>query len=83
MTQTVLMYLLSIIGVTMIVLSLTSALQMLNKQQQEQEQEAIKSLDNPDLKVPLCNGGSQYTSINIFPMIKKITSKTDLFTTES
>ncbi|KAL6433334.1 hypothetical protein ACFW04_006477 [Cataglyphis niger] len=83
MAQTVLMYLLSIIGVTMIVLPLTSALRMLNEQQQEQEQKAIKSLDNSDLTVPLCNGGSQYTAINIFPMIKKITSKSDLFTTES
>lgn len=81
--QTVLMYLLGIIGVTTIMLSLTSALRMLNEQQQEQEQEAIKSLDNPDLKIPLCNGGNQYTSINILPVIKKITSKTDLFTTDS
>ncbi|XP_050453412.1 scavenger receptor class B member 1-like [Cataglyphis hispanica] len=83
MVQTVLMYLLSIIGVMMIVLPLISALRMLNEQQQEREQEAIKSLDNSDLKVPLCNRGGQYTAINIFPMIKKITSKTDLFTTES
>ncbi|EFN62240.1 Scavenger receptor class B member 1 [Camponotus floridanus] len=79
--QTVLIYLLGIIGMMMIVLSLTSTLRIFNKQQQEQEQEAIRSLNNPDLKIPLCNG--QYNSINILPIIKKITSKTDLFTVEA
>lgn len=81
--QTVLLYLLGIIGMIMIVLSLTSTLRIFNKQQQEQEQEqeAIRSLDNSDLKIPLCNG--QYTSINILPVIKNVTSKIDLFTAES
>lgn len=79
--QTVLIYLLGIIGTMMIVLSLTSTLRIFNKQQQKQEQEAIRSLNNPDLRIPLCN--RQYTSINILPVIKKITSKTDLFTVES
>ncbi|XP_072758180.1 scavenger receptor class B member 1 [Anoplolepis gracilipes] len=78
--QTVLIYLLGIIGIITIMLSLTFTLRILNKKKQEQEQEAIKSLDNPDLRIPLCNG--QYTSINILPVIKKITSKSDLFTVE-
>lgn len=79
--QTVLMYLLGIIGVITIVLSLTCTLQMFYKEQQKQEQETIRNIDNSDLRIPLCNG--QYTSINILPSIKKITSKTDLFIMES
>ncbi|TGZ46958.1 scavenger receptor class B member 1 [Temnothorax longispinosus] len=70
--QTVLMYMLGIIGVTTSVLSLISIVWILNHQQQ-QEQEMDRS--NPDLRIPLCNG--QYTSINILPTIKRITSKTD------
>lgn len=71
-TQTVLMYLLGIIGVMTSVLSLISVIWILNQQQQEQE---TRSNDNLDLKIPLHNG--QYTSINILPTIKRITSKTD------
>ncbi|KAL0130667.1 hypothetical protein PUN28_002352 [Cardiocondyla obscurior] len=71
--QTVLMYLLGVIGVTTSVLSLISIIWILN-QHHQQEQEMAKSNDNPDLRIPLCNG--QYTSINILPTIKRM-SKTD------
>ncbi|XP_011640597.1 LOW QUALITY PROTEIN: scavenger receptor class B member 1-like [Pogonomyrmex barbatus] len=72
--QMVFIYLLGIIGVMTSVLSLVSILWILNQQQQ---QEMIRTVDNPDLRTPLCNG--QYTSINILPTVTKITSKTDLF----
>lgn len=74
--QAVLMYLLGVAGVTTIILSLIVFLRILT-QQQKKKQEMIKTIDNSDLKIPLCNG--QYSSINIFPTLKKITSKTDLF----
>lgn len=78
--QTVMMYLLGIVGVTTSVLSLISIVWILNQQQQQQqqEQEMARSNDDLDLRIPLCNG--QYTSINILPTIKKITSKTDCLT---
>lgn len=79
--QTVLIYLLGIIGLMTIVLSLTFTLRMFYKKQQKQEQETIRNIDNSDLRIPLYNG--QYTSINILPSIKKFTSKTDLFVMES
>ncbi|XP_011870818.1 PREDICTED: scavenger receptor class B member 1-like isoform X2 [Vollenhovia emeryi] len=72
--QTVVMYLLGVIGVTMSVLSLISIVWILN-QQQQQEQEMVSSNDNPDLRIPLCNG--QYTSIHILPTVNRIASKTD------
>ncbi|KAH0951798.1 hypothetical protein HN011_007991 [Eciton burchellii] len=74
--QTVLIYLLGIISITMIVTSLISTLWIL-KRQEEQEQETIKTIDNPDMRIPLYG---QYTAIKILPTIKKITSRTELFT---
>jgi len=75
--QTILIYLLGIISIMMIATSLISTLWIL-KRQEEQEQETIKTIDNPDMRIPLYNG--QYTAIKILPTIKKITSRTELFT---
>ncbi|XP_076163556.1 scavenger receptor class B member 1 [Ptiloglossa arizonensis] len=72
--QTILIWLLAIAGVTMIVLSMPALLWTIN-----QQQEALPSerRDSGDLRIPLNYG--QYTTIRILPAIKKITSKTDLF----
>ncbi|XP_012529768.1 scavenger receptor class B member 1 [Monomorium pharaonis] len=67
--QTILMYLLGIIGITTSVLSLISIVWVFN-QQQPQEQEMDRSSDSLDLRIPLCNG--QFTSINILPTMKKV-----------
>ncbi|XP_012221709.1 scavenger receptor class B member 1-like isoform X2 [Linepithema humile] len=75
--QTILMYVLGIIGVTTIVLSLMSILWVLNQEQKQEHEASNRSIDSTDLRVPLYNG--PYTSINILPTIKKMTSKTDLF----
>lgn len=73
-TQTVIIWLLAIGGVTMIVLSIPAMLWTLN---QQQEPLSIERRDSCDLRIPLNYG--QYTTIRILPAIKKITSKTDLF----
>ncbi|KAK2577977.1 hypothetical protein KPH14_008412 [Odynerus spinipes] len=72
--QTVVISLLGISGVTMIVLSLVATLWVFNQQQQEQNSDRR---DSTDLRIPL--GYGQYTAIRILPTIKKITSRTDLF----
>lgn len=73
--QTVIIYVLAIAGVTMIVLSLAATLWVFN-QQQPHEQDRDRR-ESADLRIPL--GYGQYTAIRILPSIKKITSKTDLF----
>lgn len=76
--QIISMYVLGIGGVTMTVLSVILILRIFNRQQSQQEQEINRVIDNPDLRMPLCYG--QYTSISILPStIKRITTKTDLF----
>ncbi|XP_076233540.1 scavenger receptor class B member 1 [Calliopsis andreniformis] len=74
MAQTVLIWLLAIAGVTMVMLSIPAMLWTLN---QSQEPLTSERRDSTDLKIPLNYG--QYTTIRILPAIKKITSKTDLF----
>lgn len=75
--QTVFMYVLGISSITMIIISLISTVRILKRQEQE-EQNTIKTIDNPDMRMPLYNG--QYTAIKILPTLKKITSRTELFT---
>lgn len=75
--QTIMMYLLIIIGSTTVTLSLAGTLWVVNQQQQQAEREKERR-DSDDFKIPLDNG--QYTTIRIFPSaIKKITSRTSLF----
>ncbi|XP_012280921.1 scavenger receptor class B member 1 [Orussus abietinus] len=71
--QTVLIYLLAIAGVTTFLLSLSASLWVLNQQQEEDS----KRRDSCDLRISL--GYGQYTAIRILPAIKKITSKSELF----
>ncbi|EZA62097.1 hypothetical protein DMN91_007879 [Ooceraea biroi] len=75
--QTVFMYLLGIISITLIIISLISIVWTLKRQEQH-DQETIKTVDNPDMRIPLYNG--QYTAIKILPTIKKMTSRTEFFT---
>ncbi|KAG7212604.1 hypothetical protein KM043_012897 [Ampulex compressa] len=72
--QSILTYLLGIAGITMILLSLAATLWIFNQQQGEEE---TCRRDSTDLRMPL--GYGQYTTIRILPAIKKITSRTDLF----
>ncbi|XP_008557415.1 scavenger receptor class B member 1 [Microplitis demolitor] len=72
--QTVMICLFAIAGVTTFLLSLIGMLWILN---QQTEQNTDGRRDSIDLKIPL--GYGQYTAIRILPAIKKITSKTDLF----
>ncbi|XP_026673860.1 scavenger receptor class B member 1-like isoform X2 [Ceratina calcarata] len=73
-TQTIIISLLAFIGVTMFVLSIFSMLWTIN---QQQEPLSSERRDSCDLRIPLNYG--QYSAIHILPAIKKITSKTDLF----
>ncbi|OAD57791.1 Scavenger receptor class B member 1, partial [Eufriesea mexicana] len=73
-TQMVIMCLLAIAGVTMFLLSIPAMLWTINQQQESLPSERR---DSCDLRIPLNYG--QYTTIHILPAIKKITSKTDLF----
>lgn len=72
--QTVIIWLLAIGGVTMILLSIPAMLWTIN---QQQETLPLERRESTDLRIPLNYG--QYTTIRILPAIKKITSKTDLF----
>ncbi|KZC10300.1 PREDICTED: scavenger receptor class B member 1-like isoform X2 [Dufourea novaeangliae] len=72
--QTVIIWLLAIAGVTMTMLSIPALLWTINQQQEELPPDRR---DSTDLRIPLNYG--QYTTIHILPAIKKITSKTDLF----
>lgn len=72
--QTVIIWLLAIGGVTMLILSIPAMLWTINQQQETLPPERR---DSCDLRIPLNYG--QYTTIRILPAIKKITSKTDLF----
>ncbi|CAK9831565.1 Scavenger receptor class B member 1 [Anthophora retusa] len=72
--QTVIIWLLAIGGVTMIVLAILAMLWTVN---QQQEIVTVDRRESCDLRIPLNYG--QYTTIRLLPAIKKITSKTDLF----
>ncbi|XP_076687354.1 scavenger receptor class B member 1 [Andrena cerasifolii] len=71
--QTVFLWLLAIMAVTLIMLSVPAMLWTLN----QQEPLSSDRRDSTDLRIPLNYG--QYTTMHILPAIKKITSKTDLF----
>lgn len=73
-SQIIMIWLLAIAGVAMIMLSIPAMLWTLNQQQQPLP---VERRDSTDLRIPLNYG--QYTTIRILPAIKKITSKTDLF----
>ncbi|XP_043262677.1 scavenger receptor class B member 1-like [Colletes gigas] len=72
--ETVIMWLLAIAGVTMIVSSIPIMVRTINQQQTPL---LYERRDSTDLRIPLNYG--QYTTMRILPAIKKITSKTDLF----
>ncbi|XP_029040309.1 scavenger receptor class B member 1 [Osmia bicornis bicornis] len=72
--QTVIIWLLAIGGATMIILSVPAMLWTINQQQVPLQ---VERKDSCDLRIPLNYG--QYTTMRILPAIKKITSKTDLF----
>ncbi|XP_033338900.2 scavenger receptor class B member 1 [Megalopta genalis] len=72
--QIITIWLLAIAGIAMIMLSIPAMLWAINQQQQAL---AVDRRDSTDLRIPLNYG--QYTTIRILPTIKKITSKTDLF----
>lgn len=72
--QTVLIWFLAIAGITMMMLSVPAMLWVLNQQEVPLPPERR---DSTDLRIPLNYG--QYTTIRILPAIKKITSRTDLF----
>lgn len=74
MVQTVIIWLLAIAGMTMFVLSLLAILWTINQQQEPLPSERRESCD---LRIPL--NYSQYTTIRILPNIKKIRSKSNLF----
>ncbi|XP_031366302.1 sensory neuron membrane protein 2 isoform X2 [Apis dorsata] len=74
MVQTVIIWLLAIAGTTMFILSLLAILWIINQQQEPLPSERRESCD---LRIPL--NYNQYTTIRILPNIKKIRSKSDLF----
>ncbi|XP_016771066.1 scavenger receptor class B member 1 isoform X2 [Apis mellifera] len=74
MVETVIIWLLAIAGTTMFVLSLLAILWTINQQQEPLPSERRESCD---LRIPL--NYNQYTTIRILPNIKKIKSKSDLF----
>lgn len=75
MIFTMIFYLLAIAGATCLVLSLATMIWVIN---QQPSQQALQRKDSADLRIPLSHG--HYTTIRILPSIKKITSRTDLFT---
>ncbi|XP_035729802.1 scavenger receptor class B member 1-like isoform X1 [Vespa mandarinia] len=73
--QTVIMYLLMIIGITLIILSLAASIWMFN--QHREQQFDFDRRDSADLRIPL--GYGQNTTIHILPNNEKIKSKSDLY----
>lgn len=73
--QTVIIWSLAIAGMVLFVLLVPAIFWIINQQQQQQETENRR--DSEDLRIPLNYG--QYATIRILPAVKKITSKTDLF----
>lgn len=61
-------------GITTLFMSLVGTLWILNESEQQINDERRESTD---LRIPL--GYGQYTAIRILPVIKKMTSKTELF----
>ncbi|CAL7951820.1 unnamed protein product [Xylocopa violacea] len=74
-TQIVIMWLLAIAGVLMCLLSIPAMLWTINQQQESPL--SSERRDSCDLRIPLNYG--QYTTMHILPAIKKITSRTDIF----
>lgn len=72
--QTVLIWSLVVAGLVMAMLSVPALMWSIN---QQQEPLPVERRDSTDLRIPLNYG--QYTTIRILPAIKKITSRTDLF----
>lgn len=74
-TQIVIMWLLAIAGLLMCLLSIPAMLWTINQQQESPL--PLERRDSCDLRIPLNYG--QYTTMRILPAIKKITSRTDIF----
>nr|XP_050845801.1 scavenger receptor class B member 1-like isoform X1 [Vespula vulgaris] len=74
-TQTVVMYFLMIIGVTLITLSLTASIWKFN--QHREQQFDFDRRDSADLRIPL--GYGQNTTIHILSNNEKIKSRSDLY----
>ncbi|XP_076753983.1 platelet glycoprotein 4 [Xylocopa sonorina] len=74
-TQIVIMWLLAVAGVLMCLLSIPAMLRTINQQQESPL--SLERRDSCDLRIPLNYG--QYTTMHILPAIKKITSRTDIF----
>lgn len=74
LVETIIIWLLIIAGITLVMLSAVTLMWTINQQQESLPEERR---DSTDLRIPLNYG--QYTTIRILPAIKKITSKTDLF----
>lgn len=72
--QTSFIYLLIISGILTFFLSLFGVLWIIKQSEQQMNDERR---DSADLRIPL--GYGQYTAIHILPVIKKMTSRTELF----
>lgn len=78
--QTVIIWLLAIAGIVIFMLLVPAMFSIINQQQQQQQQETMQTenrRNSDDLRIPLNYG--QYATIRILPAVKKITSKTELF----
>ncbi|KAK9297159.1 hypothetical protein QLX08_009032 [Tetragonisca angustula] len=76
--QTVIIWSLAIVGMVLFVLLVPAIFWIINQQQQQQEtMQTENRRDSDDLRIPLNYG--QYATIRILPAVRKIASKTDLF----